>query len=206
MKMFKRRKPQIYLAGGMENAPNFGVAWRAKIEKWLISNGWHVHNPCTKETTIFKRRGVKGSTYHKLKTLKTLDVYQNIMRDLIDYDLSIIRQCDLILVYWDEYAKGGTIHELGYAREKGIPVVMMSRLPIKQVSGWVLGCTNDIFFRWKDIKKYIRGGMNVDRSTGRGTKRKRHSRKSNLRSIQGEKNVVRDTPEGDSAKTVRLVG
>ena len=32
---FKRKKPKIYLAGGMENAPNFGVEWRERAEKWV---------------------------------------------------------------------------------------------------------------------------------------------------------------------------
>lgn len=191
----------------MENAPDFGVGWRARIEKWLTEEGWTVHNPCTKETTIFKRRNVKGSTFYKLKTLKTLDVYQAIMRDIIDYDLDIIDRSDAILVLWDEYAKGGTIHELGYAREHNIPVIMMSKLPVSKISGWVLGCTTELFFKWSDVKEYLSGGKyHANRTTRRSKKRKRYSGNSPTSKVSGEGNVIRKTTKGRGKKNLRLVG
>jgi len=205
MNKFKRRKPQIYLAGGMENSPDFGVGWRQRAEKWLLEEGWNVHNPCTKETTIFKRRGVKGSTYHKLKTMKTLDAYQSIMQDLIDFDLKVIKYSDMVLVYWDEYARGGTIHEVGYAREHGIPVVIMSKGSLKTISGWVLGCADEVFFKWVDVKKYL-GGKNVNRTIRESKKRKGHSSRRDSKPVQGKKNVVRRTTKSSRKDGLRLVG
>lgn len=202
---FKRKKPKIYLAGGMENAPNFGVEWRERAEKWLTKAGWDVHNPCTKETTIFKRRGVKGSTYHKLKTKKTLDIYVSIMKDLIDFDKEVIRNVDMVLVYWDEYVYGGTIDEIGYARENSVPVILMSKLPLRRISGWVLGrADGNVFFTWKDIKEYL-GDFNANRNSRRSKKRKRHNSDGSTQKISRKENVIRETPQRGSKKDLRLI-
>jgi nucleoside 2-deoxyribosyltransferase len=207
MKTFKRHKPRIYLAGGMENAPDYGVRWRTRVQKWLIKDGWEVHNPCTKETDIFVRRGVKASTFKKLKTRKTLDVYKSIMRDLIEFDLKTIEQCDAVLCYWDEYVSGGTFHELGHAYYTAkIPVIIMAKLPLKKVSGWSLGCMKEIFFSWKDVKTYLAGGKNVNRVTGRSKKRKRYRSKSNTNKVSRTNNVVSKTVEGSSKINLRVVG
>lgn len=206
MSTFKRRKPRIYLAGGMENAPDYGVGWRSRIEKWLVANGWEVHNPCTKETDIFKRRGVKASTFSKLKTAKTLDAYISIVRDLIKFDLDTINNSDVVLCYWDEYVSGGTLHEIGHAYENKIPVIMMSKLPLKKISGWCLGCSQEIFFKWEDVKTYLSGGKYANRTTRRSKKRKGYSRKRNTRKVSRKKNVVRKSTKGRGKVNLRLVG
>lgn len=207
MSTFKRRKPMIYLAGGMERAPGYGIAWRSKIEKWLVKNGWIVHNPCTKETNIFDRRGVKASTFSKLKNLKTLDTYKSIGRDLIKFDLDIIDKCDVVLCYWDEYVSGGTLHEIGHAYHTAkIPVIIMSKLKLKKIFGWCISCSEEIFFNWSDVKKYISGGKYANRITGRGKKRKRHSSKRNTGKVPRKKNVVRIASKNRVKANIRLVG
>lgn len=150
-----KHKPTIYLAGAMEKSPDNGVGWRLRIEKWLEENGWIVFNPCKRELNIFSSRGVTAESFSKLKTKKTLSTFQSIMSDLIDYDLDTIRNSDVVLVYWDEYVAGGTFHEMGYADQIGVPIVIMSKVPLKKMSGWYLTFARKIFWKWKDVKEFL---------------------------------------------------
>ena len=66
------------------------------------------------------------------------------VRKIIAFDLELIEnQADYLICSWDAVAKsGGTSAEMTVAYRKGIPVYLITTLPAAEISGWMLGCTD----------------------------------------------------------------
>ena len=50
---------------------------------------------------------------------------------------------------------GGTHAELTAAYRRGLPVYLVSELPIEEISGWVVGCTTKIFSGFDELKSFL---------------------------------------------------
>ena len=84
--------------------------------------------------------------------------FQGTVRKIIDYDLDWIeRKCDYIVAFWDEYAGrgAGSQGELTLAYRRGIPVYLVSAVPVSQISGWILGCATEVFRDFDGLKRHL---------------------------------------------------
>ena len=147
---------KAYLAGAIEYSPDHGEAWRTDMSAFIIERlGHEVYNPLWEE---FKYLSPDESrNFRALKTIDT-EAFKRSVRKLIDGDLNSIREeIDYIVCLWDKFAAmgGGTYGELTMAYSLGKPVYMVSRLPIREISGWILGCTTRIFDSFEDLKKHL---------------------------------------------------
>lgn len=155
---------QVYLSGAIEYSPDHGKSWRADITPFLRSLGHDVYDPAEdekKNLTDDERSHFRGWKHSDLPR------FQQTIRKIIAYDLDWIEQrTDYIIAYWDEHAtKGaGSQAELTLAHRKGIPVYLVTSLPVTHISGWILGCSSEVFGDFDRLKRFLE--MRYSRTEG----------------------------------------
>ncbi len=152
----------VYLAGAIEYAPDLGRGWRRQITPFLRGElGHEVYDPAEDE-----RKSLTVEEQQNLRRWKTTDFarFQEAVRKIIDFDLDIVSRADYVVCFWDEYCtKGaGTSAELTYAHRSGIPVYLVTSLPIERVSGWILGCARRVFIDFDALKAYLAGQAHTE--------------------------------------------
>jgi hypothetical protein len=84
--------------------------------------------------------------------------FRRVVRKIIQFDLDLIEnQTDYLICYWkDSMARsGGTSAEMTAAFRKGIPVYLVTPVPLEQISGWMLGCADRVFASLEDLKEFL---------------------------------------------------
>ena len=144
-----------YLSGSIEYSPDHGKAWRAELTPFLRSLGHDVYDPAEdekKNLTEVERSEFRGWKHSDLPR------FQQTIRKIIAYDLDWIEhRSDYIVAYWDEYASrgAGSQAELSFAHRLGIPVYLVTGLPLGSVSGWILGCASEVFTSFEQLKQFM---------------------------------------------------
>jgi len=148
-------KMLIYLCGAIEYSPDHGKAWRAEVTRFLHELGHEVYDPALDEKKDLTEQEVREFRDWKQTNLPR---FQQTIRKIIQYDLDWVEErCDALVAYWDEHAgKGaGTQGELTVAYRRGVPVYLVTKLPVEQVSGWVLGCASHVFSSFEDLHEFL---------------------------------------------------
>src|SRR5208283_5266483 len=132
----------VYLSGSIELSPDRGKAWRAELTPFLKSLGHEVYDPASD-----KRKDLSENEWRNFRAWKHSDLprFQEVMRKIV--------------AYWDDFATrgAGTQAELSLAHRHGIPVYLVSAMPVVAVSGWMLGCATEVFMSFESLKSYLRG-------------------------------------------------
>lgn len=145
-----------FLCGGMEFAPDSGREWRERMRRWLEDHINHsVYDP-----TLEAGRLMSEEELRDLPGWKTTDLerYRKAMHMVINHDLDVMaNRADYVVCYWDPAAArgGGTQAELTAAYRKGIPVYLVTEMPVEEVSGWVVACTTKIFSGFDELKSFL---------------------------------------------------
>lgn len=145
----------VYLSGSIEYSPDHGKAWRAALTPFLRSLGHDVYDPAEDE-----KKNLSDIERSQFRAWKHSDLprFQQTIRKIIAYDLDWIEhRSDYIVAYWDEYAsKGaGSQAELSLAHRRGIPVYLVTELPLGNVSGWILGCASEVFSSFEQLRQFL---------------------------------------------------
>lgn len=145
-----------FLCGGMEFAPDGGREWRERMRRWLEENVNHA----AYDPALEARRLMSGGELRDLPRWKTTDLerYRKTMRFIINHDLDVMSgRADYVICYWDRAAAhgGGTQAELTAAYRKGLPVYLVTEMPVEEISGWVVGCTTRIFSSFEELKSFL---------------------------------------------------
>jgi hypothetical protein len=145
-----------YLSGSIEYSPDHGKAWRAALTPFLKSLGHDVYDPAED-----KRKNLSDGEWLEFRAWKRTDLprFQQVIRKIIAYDLDWIEhRTAYVVAYWDEFAArgAGSQAELSVAHRRGIPVYLVSAIPIAQVSGWILGCATEVFTSFDDLRVFLR--------------------------------------------------
>ena len=146
----------VYLAGAIEYAPDGGRAWRQEITPFLRDElGLQVYDPAEDE-----RKSLTADEQQNLRRWKTEDLarFQATVRKIIDFDLEIVSRAEYVVCYWDENCmKGaGTSAELTLAQQRRIPVYLVTGMPVEKISGWILGCSTNIFRSFEGLREFLR--------------------------------------------------
>ncbi len=145
----------VYLCGAIEYSPDHGKAWRAEITRFLRELGHVVYDPALDE-----KKNLTDEEVRDFRTWKATDLprFQQTIRKIIAYDLDLVEnRCDAIVAFWDEYAGrgAGTQGELTLAHRRGIPVYMVTAVPVEKISGWILGCATEVFTSFEELKAHL---------------------------------------------------
>jgi len=145
-----------YLSGPIEFADDGGRLWRQKLSPFLRDQlGHRVYDPAKDE----KKNLTDDEALH-FREWKTadLDRFRRVVRKIIAFDLDLIEnKADYLICYWAsaEAQSGGTAAELTVAHRKGIPVYLVSPLAHDLISGWMLGCSDQVFASIEDLKVFL---------------------------------------------------
>ena len=145
----------VYLCGAIEYSPDHGKAWRAEITRFLRELGHEVYDPALDEQKNLSDEEVRSFRQWKATDLPR---FQQTIRKIIAYDLDIVEnRCDFIVAFWDEFAGrgAGTQGELTLAHRRGIPVYMVTAVPVEKISGWILGCASEVFTSFEELKAHL---------------------------------------------------
>jgi len=145
-----------YLCGPIEFADGGGKLWRQKLAPFLRDHlGHRVYDPAQDE----KKNLTEEETAHFREwKLTDLERFRRVVRKIIHFDLDLIEnQADYLICFWAEARaqSGGTSAELTMAYRKGIPIYMVTPLPLDQISGWMLACTDQVFTSIEDLKAFL---------------------------------------------------
>jgi len=145
-----------YLAGAIEYSPDLGRGWRREVTVFLRDDlGHDVYDPAEDE-----RKSLTEEEQKNLRAWKRTDFdrFQIAIRKIIEWDLDLVACCDYIVCFLDEHALkgGGTSAELTFAHRRGIPVYMVTPLPIPEISGWMLGCCTRVFPGFDELRNYLK--------------------------------------------------
>ncbi len=146
----------VYLAGAIEYAPDNGRGWRREITPFLRDAlGHEVYDPAEDE-----RKSLTAEEQQNLRRWKTADLvrFRVTVRKIIDFDLDIVSRADYVVCCWDDYCtKGaGTAAEITLAHRHGIPVYLVTQMPVERISGWILGCSANIFTNFGDLQGFLK--------------------------------------------------
>lgn len=156
----------VYLCGPIEYAADGGKLWRAKLTPFLRNElGHRVYDPAQDE-----KKNLSDEELANFREWKTTDVdrFRRAVRKIIAYDLDLIEnKADYLICYWDDPVKqsGGTSAELTAAHRKGMPVYLVTPLPVDQVSGWMVACADQVFVSVEELKKFLAARFSRERQT-----------------------------------------
>jgi hypothetical protein len=147
-----------YLCGPIEFVDGGGKLWRRKLAPFVREQlGHRVYDPAEDEKKNLTDEEVAHFREWKLADPER---YRRVVRKIIQFDLDLIEnKTDYLICYWDDptATSGGTPAELTIAFRKGIPVYLVTPLPIEQVSGWMIGCSDQVFTTIESLKEYLAG-------------------------------------------------
>jgi len=149
-----------YLCGPIEFASDGGKLWRRKLTPFLRDDlGHRVYDPAEDE-----KKNLTAEEAANFRAWKKTDVerFRRVVRKIIQFDLDLIEnKADYVICYWDDAAalagrtSGGTPAELTAAHRKGIPIYLVTQLPIEELSGWMLACADKLFASLDELKKFL---------------------------------------------------
>ncbi len=157
-----------YLCGPIEFASDGGKMWRRKLTPFLREElGHRVYDPAEDE-----KKNLTDEEVSSFRAWKATDPerFRRVVRKIIHFDLDLIEnKADYVICYWDEAAlataSGGTPAELTVAYRKGIPVYLVTSLGHEQVSGWMLGCADQVFDSIEELKKFLAARFGKEKQT-----------------------------------------
>jgi len=145
-----------YLSGAMEFSNDEGASWREEITYWLDNDlGHDVFNPVIESQLLVDRHGAKS--YREWKN-QDINRYIDFIKKCVNRDIEIVRKhCDYLICLWDEHVlKGaGTHAEVTIAYECNKPVYLVNKLPSKDLSGWIMACSTEIFPDFNILKTFL---------------------------------------------------
>jgi len=136
-------KKRVYLAGAIEATEDSGRGWRERVASELAELGYEaVWPPGLKEP---ERLGLSLNSFNDLK-VSDLNRYQEVMRtSVIAQDVQALLSSDFLWVRWEKEFSAGTVSEAFLAYLAGIPVLLVSEVPLPSVPGWLLALTSKRF-------------------------------------------------------------
>ena len=145
----------------MENAKNDGADWRQEITLWLIENLNHsVIDPVVESKKLIKN--YKEAEFRSWKQTDP-EKYVEFIRMAIKKDLdAVINKADYVICLWDQnvFKGAGTHSEVTFAYYHGKPIYLVNKLPINDLSGWIMYCASEIVNYFESLKTLLNNRYN----------------------------------------------
>ena len=145
-----------YLSGAMEYADDEGAGWRNKMSHWLQDELQHrTIDPVIESARIVQNN--QAEDYRQWKTHNP-DKYAKFIQLCVKNDIDIVRnRADYLICLWDlNVMKGaGTHAEITLAFDLNKPVYIVNKLPLIDLSGWIMACATEIFDDFDQLKEFL---------------------------------------------------
>ncbi len=130
---------QIYLAGSVEYSTS--LSWRREWKRDIEAlGGYSVFIPGENEEEHPLTSGFKDLAEQNLIEFK-----EKFTELVVEPCLERVNLSDLVVVKYNGEQTIGTIDEVCTAFRVGIPVLMVSSLPLRKISCWLLSHTTELF-------------------------------------------------------------
>jgi len=145
-----------YLCGPIDLTGEGEALWRRKLTPFLRDQlGHRVYDP-----SEVAKKNLTEDEFASFRTWQTtdLDRFRRVARKIIASCLDLIEhKADYLICYWDEadVASGATPAELTAAFRKGIPVYLITELPVERINAWALGCSDQVFSSLDNLKEFL---------------------------------------------------
>ena len=141
----------------MENAKDGGADWRKDITLWLLDNLDHgVFGPVVESQKLMKN--FRGEEFRRLKQTDPKK-YVEIIRLAIKKDLdAVVNKSDYVICLWDEnvFKGAGTHSEVTFAYYHEKPIYLVNKLPICDLSGWIMSCATEMVDDFESLKVILK--------------------------------------------------
>jgi hypothetical protein len=155
-----------YLCGPIDFAEEGGKLWRRKLTPYLRDQlGHRVYDPTEDARKVLSDEEIAN---FRIWQTTDLDRFRRIVRKIIAFDIELIEnKADYLICYWDaEIAStGGIPAGLTAAYRKGIPVYLVTTLPVEQIDAWMLGCSDQVFSSIEDLKEFLSSRFSREKQT-----------------------------------------
>lgn len=147
-----------YLSSPIDPSQSGSALWRRKLSPFLRDQlGHRVYDPAEDARKVLTDEEIAN-----LRVWQTtdLDRFRRSVRKLIAYDLELLEhRADYVICYWDaELAQSGAMPAgLTAAYRKGIPVYLVTSIPVEKIDAWILGCSDQVFSSVEGLKEYLVG-------------------------------------------------
>jgi hypothetical protein len=147
---------RAYLCGPIDFTQNGEKLWRRKLVPFLRDQfGHRVLDPSEEAT-----RNLTDEETANLRQWQTadLDRFRRAIRKIIAANLDLIEnKTDYLVCYWDASTarSANAPAELTAAHRTGIPVYLVTDLPVEEISEWILGCSDQIFSSVESLKEFL---------------------------------------------------
>ena len=164
--VFRSLAMLAYLCCPAELAEQRGKHWRHKLAPFLRDKlGHRVYDPAEDDKKNLTQPEIDNFRRWKMTDM---DRFRRVARKIIAFNLELIeRKADYVICYWgsDAIHCGGTCAELTAAHRKGIPVYLVATVPVEQISGWALGCSDHLFSSIDSLKLFLAARFSRERQT-----------------------------------------
>ena len=142
----------IYLAGAIEATDDLGHGWRKEYRRDIEALGGY--------TVFIPGESENISVLKKYKDLAEQDIVEfkkQFQENIVETDLEALHLSDLVVVKYEGEQTVGTIDEVCTAFRTGIPVFMVSSLPVRKINCWLLAHTTELFTSKGELLKALKG-------------------------------------------------
>lgn len=141
------RKHIIYLAGAMQYSPDGGKKWRRNLKSLLNDRGYYCIDPTKEEDVLLLEDGWKNSLSNNFNK------FQKNMQTIINHDLYFVDMSDHVICNYDDFAGGGTFHEIGecFLKKKNLYLLNLKNIPLHKMSWWALGCCTKVVSSYEGL-------------------------------------------------------
>jgi hypothetical protein len=155
-----------YLCGPLDTAQDGGRLWRRKLTPFLREQlGHRVYDPSEGSPKAL----TDEENANLLNWQKTdLDRFRRALRKIIAFNLDLLEhKADYLICYWGagESQGSGAPAEMTVAYRKGIPVFLVTPLPVEEINIWVLGCSDQVFASIEDLKEFLSTRFSREKQT-----------------------------------------
>ena len=145
-----------YLCGPIDLADGSGKLWRWKLAPFLRDQLGHRVYDASEDAK--KNLTEEEIANFNIWQTTDLDRFRRVVRRIISFDMNLIEnKVDYVICVLDGdiAAASGTSAGLTFAHRKGIPVYLVTSLPIEDVDGWMLGCSDQVFHSIENLKEFL---------------------------------------------------
>jgi hypothetical protein len=145
-----------YLSGAMEYAVDEGSGWRLNMANWLSAQlGHNVIDPVEESRLLMLQ---ENSTDYRTWKESDTERYREFVRQCVDRDIrAVTKEVDYIICLWNEdvFKGAGTHGEVTLAFQHNVPVYLVNQIPLRDLSGWIMACSSEIFNNFEELKVFL---------------------------------------------------
>ena len=145
-----------YLCAPIDFWQQSEALWRRKLAPFLRDQlGHRVYDPAEDARKVMTDEEI--ANFRKWQTTD-LDRFRRVVRKLIAFQMGLLEnRADYLICYWDPpvAGSGATPAGLMTAYRKGIPVYLVTSMPVEYIDAWMLGCSDQVFSSIEGLKEFL---------------------------------------------------